>query len=660
MTDTTRKSLHRLESMGNAGMIDASRALIGANPAILQELGLTPARATELLGARIDALESVGGTPSQLEAIVRAVGRPPLIVRGGKVEGTNNLSTDFPADIDVKIRRVEAKVASVGRIEFINHDYSWGGTGWVVDKRDDHLLIVTNRHVAKLVARRSFLGDGVFLFAPGAARYGARIDFLEEVDADPDPARLFDIEKFTYIAEDAAADIALARIALPADGAAFTPAPIERAATDAEHGETVAVIGYPAKDSLRNDPTQMANYFLNLYDVKRFSPGFLIEDGGMTILRHDCTTLGGNSGSPVISLDSGKAIGLHYAGTFGVGNSAVRISTLNALLDGATPTSVTGFEISQPERRDGSHDASHFDGREGYDPQFLQVAEVPLPKVPEAFGLSAPSDATQDRPFELRYQNFGVLYSGRFKTPIIAALNIDGAQTHPQKRGSDKWFADLRLRAEEQLKKEDYDHDEIDRGHLIRRAATNWGADDAQAKRSNDDSFHYTVAAPQHRAFNRSTAQWLGLENYIMTNVRTHGFRACVLTGPILTGDEPQLKDTGAVVPLKFFKVVTMLAEEDGSDGILRLHSTAYVLSQVEVIQQLLSDQNRIEAVGGFEFGEYKTFQVRIRDLEALSRLDFGPLRDADPLARCISESESTGGNPRPVVEVESFANIVL
>ncbi|SMC77530.1 DNA/RNA non-specific endonuclease [Primorskyibacter flagellatus] len=660
MTDSTRQSLHRLESMGNAGMIDASRALIDANPAILQELGLTADRASELMNTQIDKLESVGGKPPLLEAIIRAVGRPPLIVRGGKVEGKTSLSTDFAADIDLKISKVEAAVASVGRIEFINHDYSWGGTGWVIDKTDTHLLIVTNRHVAKLVARRSFLGDGVFLFAPGAARYGARIDFLEEVDADPDPTRLFDIEKFTYIAEDAAADVAIARIALPADGAPFSPAPIDRADTDAQHGETVAVIGYPAKDSLRNDPTQMANYFRNLYDVKRFSPGFLIEDGGMTILRHDCTTLGGNSGSPVISLDSGKAVGLHYAGTFGVGNSAVRISTINALLDGATPNSVPGFDIAQTERRDGSHDAAHFEGREGYDPDFLQVAAVPLPTVPQGFGLSAPSDATACRPHELRYQNFGVLYSGTFKTPILAALNIDGEQTRPQKRGSDKWYADLRIPAEVQLGKEDYDHVDIDRGHLIRRAATNWGADDAQAKRSNDDSFHYPVAAPQHRAFNRSNAQWLGLENYIMSSVRTHGFRACVFTGPILSGDEPMLKDTGAVVPLKFFKLVTMLAEDDGSDGILRLHATAYVLSQVEVIQQLLSDQGRVEAVGGFEFGAYKTFQVRIKDLESMSRLDFGPLRDVDPLARRVSESEAVGASPRPVVEVESFANIVL
>ncbi|WP_271948284.1 DNA/RNA non-specific endonuclease [Ruegeria faecimaris] len=660
MSDFEKETFNRLEGLGNAGAIDKAREVLDASPGILGEMGLTPDRARELMGAQLNKLESFGSTPSQLEAIVRAVGRPPLIVRGGKVEGKQSLSSDFPPDIDIRIGKAEDNIASVGRIEFINHDFSWGGTGWVIEKKDDHLLIITNRHVAKLVARRSFLGDGVFMFAPGNARYGARIDFLEEVGSTPDPDRLFDIRKFTYIAEDAAADIALGKIDLPADTANFTPTPIPRADTDAQHGECVAVIGYPAKDSLRNDPTQMSNYFNDLYDVKRFSPGFLIEDGGVTILRHDCTTLGGNSGSPVISLDSGKAVGLHYAGTFGVGNSAVRISTVNALLDGAVPTSIPGTEIVRPERPDGNHDADHFEPRDGYNPDFLQVAEVPLPVVPNAFGLATPSDATPERPNELRYQNFGILYSATFKTPIIAALNIDGAKTRPQKRGSDKWFADLRIPANVQLGKEDYDHADIDRGHLVRRAATNWGVDDAQAKQANDDSFHYTAAAPQHRAFNRSHAQWLGLENFIMTNVRTHGFKACVFTGPILTGDEPMLKDTGSPVPLKFFKLVTMLAEEDGSEGILRLHSTAYVLSQVEVIQQMLSNQGSVESVGGFEFGAYKTFQIRVRDLEKLTGLNFGPLSDADPLAQRLTDAESLAGQPRPIVTVESFANVVI
>lgn len=65
-------------------------------------------------------------------------------------------------------------------------------------------------------------------------------------------------------------------------------------------------MGYPATDGLRNDPDEMERYFRGLYDVKRFAPGFLRLDAGATVLGHDCTTLGGNSGSSLLSLDRGE------------------------------------------------------------------------------------------------------------------------------------------------------------------------------------------------------------------------------------------------------------------------------------------------------------------------------------------------------------------
>ncbi|PRY26123.1 endonuclease G [Aliiruegeria haliotis] len=653
------ESVRRLERIANVGGLDRVRATLDNAPPVLDELGISADEARDMLNTPLNQLEAAGVRPTVLEAIVEIVGRPPLVVRGGVVEGKTTLGTDFPADVDMRITAVEPLLPSIGRIEFVNHDMEWGGTGWVVGEETAHLLIATNRHVAGIVARRTSSGAGVFMFAPGAARYGANIDFVEEVDAGPDSSALFKIEKFTYLADDAAADIAIGRIAKPgSDAHALRVLELD----DGSDKELVAVVGYPARDSLRNDPTHMEAYFKGLYDVKRFSPGFLREAGGATILGHDCTTLGGNSGSPVISLDSGKVVGLHYAGRYQQGNSAVRAATLQAVLDGARPTAVPGTELAMPERPDGDHDAAHFAGREGYDPEFLQVAPVPLPVTPLAFPLTAPSDATAERPFELRYQNFGILYCGTRKTALLAALNLDGARSRPQKRGNDKWYSDGRLPEAVQLGKADYDHPEIDRGHLIRRAATNWGDSDEQAKRSNDDSFHYTVAAPQHAAFNRSTALWLGLENYILGNARTHGFKACVFTGPILSPDEdePELKDTGAPIPLRYFKVVTMLAEEEGSGGILRLHTTAYVLSQVAAIQQMLNEQGLPESAEGFALGEFRTFQVRVSDLEAMSGYDFGPLRDADPLARRIAETDDESLMPRKVFSLEGYENIVM
>ena len=660
MTSREEASRSRLEAMGAEGQIDRVRAVIDASPPVLKELGFTVDQASELLRTPISGLEAAGGQPSQLEAIVKAVGRPPLIVKGATVQGKHTLNADFPPDTDVKIAGVEPFLPYVGRVEFINHDMAWGGTAWVIAEEADHLLICTNRHVAEIVARRTFRGDGVYMFAPANIPYAAQVDFIEEVDGDPNPDAVFRIDKFTYLADDASADVAIGRIPKPGDNAAYPLKPLDLAEADGEDGELVAVVGYPARDSLRNDLSQMESYFKGLYDVKRFAPGFLQAQGGVSILSHDCTTLGGNSGSPVIRLEDAKVVGLHFAGRFAVGNSAVRVSTLRSVLDGTVQTHVPGAELSAPERPDGVHDADHFDGRAGYDPDFLQVATVPLPKTPVHIPLSEPTDATPERPHELRYQNFGILYSGQFKSPILAAMNLDGTLTKPQKRGSDKWYSDGRLPAADQLGKADYDDPAIDRGHLIRRAATNWGETEAEAKLSNADSFHYTVASPQHMSFNRSRSQWLGIEDYIMSNARTHGFRCCVFTGPIFVGGEPRLKNTGSPIPLNYFKVVAMLAEEEGSLGILRLHATAYVLSQGQLIQQLLIGQGDTESTEGFAFGEFKTFQTRIADLEEMSGFDFGTLKDADPLARRVEEMAVEGPAPTPFVTVEGYANIVL
>jgi endonuclease G len=638
-----------------------ARALARGNP-LLAEMGINPVQFSASLNKGGGQLESAHDR-SFLEALVKVAGRPPLVVQNDKVLGKSSLAgnpaqnpDDFPATIGDMITAVEGFLPLIGRVEFSNHSLSWGGTGWIIGKDSKGLIMATNRHVAALVARRTATGEGVFLFSPTSnARYKARLDTVEEANTPRNPDRVYQVERFTYLADDAAADVALARLILPAGGSAgLTPIPLS---TDKLHdGELVGIVGYPASDPYRNDPTAMERYFRGLYDVKRFSPGKLLPGEEGEVLSHDCTTLGGNSGSPLISLEKKAVVGLHFAGEYGVGNSAVRAATLQALLDGQSSTVPgTALPVAEDEGRRLRHDAAHFAGRTGYDAGFLQVADVPLPVIPDAFGLAAPDDATPDRPFELRYQHFSVLYSTPKKGPVVGALNIDGSQTRALKRRNTTWTKDLRLPEAIQLDAQDYGDDQIDRGHIVRRAATNWGESDAVAKQADADSFHYTVCSPQHSGLNRNDVMWLGLEDYVLSNTRTHGFRACVFAGPVFTDDDPPLGTSGAPIPLNFWKVVTMLAM--GEDEVLRLHATAYVLSQGPLIADLLARRDRAEAVEGFVFGAFRTYQVQISDLAAMTGYDFGPLVAADPLARAVGRIET---QPSPVKPLGSFGDIVL
>jgi endonuclease G, mitochondrial len=100
-----------------------------------------------------------------------------------------------------------------------------------------------------------------------------------------------------------------------------------------------------------------------------------------------------------------------------------------------------------------------------------------------------------------------------------------------------------------------------------------------------------------------------------------------------------------------------MLASD--ASAALRLHATAYLLSQGQIVQDLLTQRGVTEAAEGFAFSSFKTFQVRVADVAGLTGLDFGPLSAADPLARLGGE-EGTMPGAKPIVQIEALAQIVV
>ncbi|WP_060494141.1 DNA/RNA non-specific endonuclease [Pseudomonas sp. NBRC 111140] len=597
---------------------------------------------------------------SSLEAIVMLVGRPPLLIRNDMV--VLEPLPDFPEETGSLIQGVQKWVPSVGRLEFRNYDMPWGGTGWVVAHQGNGTVVVTNRHVAKLVAKRKQDGSAVFMRSLAGARYGAAIDFGEEASSQSgDNSRTAELVHIEYLADDTSADIALLRI----ETADFTlPTPLElindndRLAKD----DLVALIGYPAYDS-RNDADAQARYFRDLYEVKRFAPGKILLPPENGILTYDCTSLGGNSGSPLIRLEDGKVVGLHFSGIYGKANTAVSAKTIAALLNGERPISVL-MQAAREEAKDGSHPAEHFNNREGFSTQFLEgevgaaVVSTPWPRLPQRLSedLAKPSDNPPE-PFELRYTHFGVKYSAILKLPLITAVNIDGGATVRIKRGVEKWFVDERIPRSIQLGESNFKDAEIDRGHMVRREDPNWG-DAAEAQKANDDTFHYVNAAAQHSRLNQGKALWQGLENYILDSVRTHGFKACVFTGPILRGpdsEEEEIEIDGATVPVEFWKLVATLDSESKA-----LHATAYVLSQGQLIRKLMEDRSRPEALEGMVLGAYRTFQVAITDLVKATGYDFSDYLGADPLTKNPLGQEAVGRGEPLVLPIEELPDIIL
>jgi DNA/RNA endonuclease G (NUC1) len=283
----------------------------------------------EILAPEAMALEPLEVHPDfAVETIVLRTARPVLAIRRDEAV----LAFSAEDSVTWKQRLENARpylvqaIPAVGRVEVKHHPrYEWIGTGWLV--ADD--VVVTNRHVAREFGRRS---GAQFVYRQGidGQRMEASIDFIEEFE------RLdsleFRLDRILHIEDEDGPDIAFIRMLRNGSRLARK---IDLAPTAVEEDEYVAVIGYPARDSRIPEQDLMRSIFGDHYDKKRLAPGQITGTGSNAVL-HDCSTLGGNSGSVVLSLASGKAVGLHFAGRFLEANYAVPARAVAERLDQVT------------------------------------------------------------------------------------------------------------------------------------------------------------------------------------------------------------------------------------------------------------------------------------------------------------------------------------
>jgi endonuclease G, mitochondrial len=605
--------------------------------------------------------QTVDGVEFTQETIVLRVGRPVLAVIDDEAR---LVFSDAESSVwESRLRDASGHLVNatraVGRIEVEGHSLAWLGTGWLV--RPD--VVVTNRHVAAEFGRH----DGTsFVFRQGieGGLMNPSIDFLEEIGGTRD--RTFRLNRILHIEDPDGPDLAFVQVS-PTRGHSLAK-PI-RLSSDSNDDELVAVIGYPARDSRIPDQQLMDQIFGNVYDKKRLAPGQLIGTDS-TSVRHDCSTLGGNSGSVVLSLRTGEAVGLHFAGRFLRSNFAVPSTVVAERLEEVVsgrrrpvpghqtvqdrpapplqqapggPRAETKFTFVVPLRvtveagdpypdgdgqrsraADGSSTtggtdetdeevfteavAADYRDRLGYQEAFLG-SPVPMPAVMGRRDdvLTFTADGgTED---VLRYEHFAVMMSRSRRLCLFSAVNIDGLHSVSMPRTG--WRTDPRIPFEAQIQKECYGAEpKFSRGHMTRREDPVWGPPESASK-ANADSMHVTNAVPQMQPFNGGV--WLELENYALQNARKDDMRISVFTGPFLTSEDPIR--FGVRIPTEFWKVIAFIHDQTG-----QLCATGYTMSQ----QDFLREEE-------FVFGKHKTAQRSLASIEQRTGLSFGGLTALDP-----------------------------
>ena len=305
LDDRLRKSRHYLPGVLEAIFPgDTNRQQLAARAHAL---------ATEALrvidGGPGDAMAPVEVLAEGLEVVVHTDGsRPSYLVRDDRViQATAAPAAEFLAPLAAAANALPEVLQAIGRVNrglLSQHT----GTGWLIAPD----VILTNRHVAEFLIDED--ENGIPRVRDGAV---PRIDFGHEHVADGSGQASRWRRKLTELlflgqpkGDPNALDAALFRLG-PGDGPA-KPVPIARSKPGL--GTMIAASGYPGAPD-PSDPRAkiISALFTGLWGVKRLAPGFVT--GGITgQVFHDASTLGGNSGSPVLTLAPIRGVALHFGG----------------------------------------------------------------------------------------------------------------------------------------------------------------------------------------------------------------------------------------------------------------------------------------------------------------------------------------------------------
>jgi endonuclease G len=254
----------------------------------------------------------------------------------------------------------------------------------------------------------------------------------------------------------------------------------------------------------------------------------------------------------------------------------------------------------------------------GYNPEFL-VDRVDVPRPAE------PSDAPI-----VAHTHFSLQMNPARRFASWVAWNIDGGSLKALSRKRINFVLDPQVPHAHQVGDELYRGNDLDRGHLARRADLLWG-DLAEATRANVDSFFFTNITPQMNDFNQSARAgvWGQLEDAVFADVEVEDLRVSVFGGPVFQADDRRYR--GVQLPREYWKVLAF--REQGA-----LRARGFLLTQ------------NIDQLEALELDEFRVFQLPLTRLE-----DRTGLRFADAVRAADAADLEAVPQPQPLVRVSDI-----
>ncbi|MGC4099515.1 MAG: DNA/RNA non-specific endonuclease [Nitrospira sp.] len=322
---------------------------------------------------------------------------------------------------------------------------------------------------------------------------------------------------------------------------------------------------------------------------------------------------------------------------------------------------ISPVELKSPEKKLRFDENYKTREKHGYKSDYLDGWEIPLPELDDEHRGDALS--TEDGiPWVINYYHYSIVMSDTRRLLIFAASNADysdNARKHTKTRkeyGGEDWRLDPRVALAAPGLQIENEHfyapaKKIDRGHIVRREDSAWGADAEEAEFGNSDTYHWTNCTPQSEGFNQSSKDgiWGKFEEHIQREVKAVGHKMSIFSGPVLNPGDPKHGYDGITiqVPMEFWKVVVCTAKENGNT---KHYAYGFVFDQTEPVERL-----------GFErmnMDDFSIYQIPIKAISQKTGLIFDPsIVNADVLAENGGEENIKRFMDK---EVRSLENIVL